>query len=283
MILGMRAFALVLLAACGSSSSSPPADVAPVAEDGQTDATPRDRLLQTYLAWLTAHPGRTTNGLDGASLTGVCQIWTKLPPSAQAVFLTLTTRLEKSTLRRDGSSMLDHVTKLYWLTGGGGATMTDPGMCGGAGNRMIMQVDAVLHADLHTAFTSQGGAAAARTIGDAITTSFWRDSHDAGGSHAPFDESDETEAGAPRGQVQYFADPASAVAMAPLGRPDLMTVVDPFAFEMDQDYDCTHNSNPMCSYTLYGALCAPKPNKLGVDIFAATYGAVDLTWKPAGC
>ena len=62
-----------------------------------------------------------------------------------------------------------------------------------------------------------------------------------------------------------------------------MTLVDPYLFEMDQDYDCTHNSNPLCEYTTYGPLCALKPQLLGVDIYAATYGAVDLTWKPAGC
>lgn len=276
----------LVLGGCGSSSAKPEADAPPPGDaprDGAISSAPRERLLETYRAWLVAHPGPTTNGLDGASVGDVCTLWGKLQPSARAVFLTLTARLEGSHLRRDDTTMLDHVTKLYWLAGGGGATATDPGMCGGAGNRMIMQIDAALHAELRTAFSMQGGPAAARTIGDAITTSFWRDSHDLGGSHAPFDESAETEAGAPRGQVQYFSDPASTVATAPLGRPDLMTLVDPYAFEMDQDYDCTHNSNPLCSYTLYGPLCAPRPNLLGVEIFGATYGTVDLTWKPAGC
>ncbi|MBL0212723.1 MAG: hypothetical protein IPQ07_02450 [Myxococcales bacterium] len=281
----MRIAAIAILAGCGGSGAStvdtPSQGDAPA--DQAVSLTTRDRLLGTYLDWLKAHPGPTTNGLDGATLTGVCGLWSKLVPSAQAVFLTLTARLEGSRLVRDDSTMLDHVTKLYWLTGGGGATMTDPGMCGGSGNRMILQVDATLHGDLHTVNSSQGGPAAARTIGDVITTSFWRDSHDLGGAHAPFDESDETEAGAPRGQVQYFADPASAAATSALGRPDLMTLVDPYLLEIDQDYDCTHNSNPLCSYTLYGPLCAPKPSLPGVEIFAATYGAVDLTWKPSGC
>ncbi len=81
----------------------------------------------------------------------------------------------------------------------------------------------------------------------------------------------------------YFKDPSSAAARAPLGRPDLMTVVDPLAFEIDQDYDCTHNSNPLCSYTTYGAFCAPKPLLTGVQLYSATYGLIDLMWMPVGC
>jgi hypothetical protein len=62
-----------------------------------------------------------------------------------------------------------------------------------------------------------------------------------------------------------------------------MDLVEPYALEIDQDYDCVHNSNPSCSYTFYGPLCAAKPTLLGVDLYGASYGAVDLTWKPAGC
>ncbi|CAN5919835.1 hypothetical protein BH11MYX3_BH11MYX3_41450 [soil metagenome] len=282
----VRAWILLAVAGCGSSHFSgvdAPPGTTDVPRDSAVVASPRERILGTYLDWLKAHPGPTTNGLDGAQLTSVCSLWSKLQPSARAVFLTLTARLAGSHLHSDLSPMLDHVTKLYWLTGGTGTTTTDPGSCGGAGNRMILQIDPALHATLHTTNAMQGGAASARTISDVIASSFWRDSHDAGGSHAPFDESDETESGAPRGQVQYFKDPTSPAATAPLGRPDLMTVVDPYAFEIDQDYDCTHNSNPLCSYTLYGSLCAPKPSLLGVQIYAASYGAVDLTWKPTGC
>jgi hypothetical protein len=111
----------------------------------------------------------------------------------------------------------------------------------------------------------------------------WRDSHDAAGPHAPFDVSDETENGAPRGQVQFFADTASARAQQPLGRVDLMTLIDPLAFEIDQDYDCVHNSNPLCSYVAYGPLCAPQPSKIGVDLYTASYGALDASWQPDGC
>lgn len=289
----MREWLLCLgLAACGSSASGGAGDVdAPAG--GSDDAASidgpasslanRDRLLGSYLDWLKAHPGPTTNGLDGAQLTDVCQLWTKLPPSARAVFLTLTARMEGSHLARDGSSMLGHVTKLYWLTGGTGTTETNPGSCGGAGNRMILSIDVTLHADLVTVNAEQGGPPGARTIGDVIATSYWRDSHDLAGAHSPFDQSDETEGGAPRGQVQYFGDPTSSAATSPLGRPDLVTLVDPLAFEIDQDYDCTHNSNPLCSYTTYGQFCAPKPSMTGVALYGLTYGAIDLTWKPAGC
>lgn len=277
----------LVLVACSShgggatDAPTPPADVA--VDTPASTLTARDRLLGTYLDWLRQHPGPTTNGLDGAQLANVCELWTALQPSAQAVFLTLTARMDGSLLRRDDSPMLDHVTKLYWVTGGTGTTASDPGSCGGAGNRMIMSIDPELHDELHAVNTTQGGSSSARTIADVIATSYWRDSHDLGGPHGPFDESDETESGAPRGQVQYFKDVTSAAATTALGRPDLMTLVDPYAFEMDQDYDCTHNSNPLCSYTTYGPLCAIKPQLTGVAIYAETYGAVDLSWRPAGC
>ena len=129
---------------------------------------------------------------------------------------------------------------------------------------MIMSQDPVLHAAQLAANTRQG--AQPYDIADVVATSSWRDSHDAGGPHAPFDKSAETNGGAPRGQTQYFANPASAAATAPLGRMDLMTLVDPYALEMDEDYDCTHNSNPACSYIFYGPACAPESNEPGTQI-----------------
>ena len=52
---------------------------------------------------------------------------------------------------------------------------------------------------------------------------------------------------------------------------------------MDQDYDCTHNSNPDCSYTLYGPACAPETNQLGTAIYASNYGDFTSSWIPRGC
>jgi hypothetical protein len=259
------------------------ADAAPAADDLSSN---RDRLLGTYYAYLKSSVTTPqSNGLSGSNVTSLCDLWVKLQPSAQAVYLTITHRMQGSRLRVDGASMLSHVTKLYRLAGGDGATATSPGSCGGSGNRMIMSMDAVLH-DAQLAANQHKGAKQSDgkyDIGDVVTSSSWRDSHDLGGSHAPFDLSDETEGGAPRGQTQYFQDPTSSLAQSPLGKEDLATLVDPYALEMDQDYDCVHNSNPSCDYVTYGAACFPKPSKSGVDIYTESYGSFDPTWKPKGC
>jgi len=254
---------------------------------GDTLAANRDRLLATYLAYLKATPGAQSNGLDGAKLADVCDLWRTLVPSAQGVYLTLSARLQGSKVSADGSSMLSHVVALHRIAGGDGATATDPGMCGGDGNRIFVSMDMALHEALNAANANKGQASAGGKpdiediqIG---ANSFWRDSHDLGGAHAPFDLSDETDNGAPRGQVQYFKDVASAAAKAPLGRTDLMTLVDPYALEVDQDYDCPHNSNPLCAYTTYGAFCVPGPSKLGVALYTEKYGDYDPTWQPVDC
>lgn len=270
--------------------AAPPADASDGATTGATDtlASNRDRLLATYLAYLKATPGAQSNGLDGAKLAGVCDLWRALVPAAQGVYLTLSARLQGSRLSADGASMLRHVTKVYRIAPGDGATTTDPGMCGGGeGNRIIVSMDMALHEALIAANTDKGQANAGGKpdIEDVPigANSFWRDSHDLGGPHGPFDLSDETDNGAPRGQVQYFKDVTSAAAKAPLGRTDLMALVDPYALEVDQDYDCPHNSNPLCAYTTYGTFCVPGPSKLGVALYSEKYGDYDPTWQPVDC
>ncbi len=277
-------------------SPDAPADAASAVDagDGATPApsdtlsSNRDRLLATYLAYLKATPGAQSNGLDGSKLAGVCDLWRALVPAAQGVYLTLTARLQGSHLSADGSSMLWRVVKVYRIAPGDGATATLPGMCGGGeGNRIIVSMDMPLHEALIAANTNKGQANAGgkSDIEDIKIggNDFWRDSHDLGGPHGPFDLSDETDNGGPRGQVQYFKDVTSAAARAPLGRTDLMTLVDPYALEMDQDYDCPHNSNPLCAYTTYGAACFPGPSKLGVALYAEKYGGYDPTWQPVDC
>jgi hypothetical protein len=225
--------------------------------------------------------GGTTDG--GVSVaTSVCDLWSRLDSSSRAVFLTLTARLQGSVVRTDGSSMLDHIRKVYRLAGGQGADATNAGSCGGGEyNRMIMSMDTLLHASLLAANTRQG--AIPYDVSDIPATSFWRDSHNPGGVHAPFDTEDETDQGAPTGRVDFFADPGSTIARSPLGRFDLATLVDPLAIEMFQSYDCSGDANPSCSYIFYGPSCFPEASAVGVDIYTASYGSFDASWKPAGC
>lgn len=308
---GTLALALVLVPACSSTPTTPDAgaDAAP-ASDAASDAAPdavsdaasdapdagpqwvdtltsnRDRLLATYLAFLKANAVQPqSNGLSQSNVSSTCDIWQKLDPSSRAVFLTLTARMQGSKLD-DGSSVLWHVTRLYRAVGGQNAAANDPGSCGGAEyNRMIMSHDQRLHDALLAANANQGAKNQknAFDISDIPANTSWRDSHDLGGPHAPFDLSDETNQGAPRGQTHFFKDPTSALAKTALGRMDLAALVDPMALEMDQDYDCVHASNPLCTYITYGALCLPQPSKLGADLFTQNYGGFDPGWKPAGC
>ncbi|APR78685.1 Peptidyl-prolyl cis-trans isomerase [Minicystis rosea] len=264
--------------------------------DAQPDAGPvpvdtlssnRDRLLDTYFDFLKSSASSPqSNGISGSNVTSVCDLWAKLDPSARAVFLTLTARMQGSILGKDDTSMLWHVTRVYRISGGEDATMTNPGSCGGGEyNRMMMSMDATLHAAQVDASEHQGDVQSngKHDIGDASASSFWRDSHDAGGAHDPFDGTDETEGGAPRGQTQYFVDPASTKANSPLGRLDLESLVDPYALEMDQDYDCIHLSNPLCTYVTYGPFCLPQSSALGTEVYTKSYGSFDPDWHPAGC
>jgi hypothetical protein len=291
----MRSVMFVMLVAgcAGGHSSGEVVDAARAdsqADSASADAgvvTPdtldgnRDRLLATYLAWLQTQPMQS-NGLVGSQLHSVCELWSHLDPSAQDVFRTITHRLWGSVLAVDGMRALEHVTKLYRVIGGQGATATNAGSCGGGEyNRMFFHMDQELH-DAQVAANQHQGAVP-HDISDVIAASYWRNSQDVGGPHSPFDTSDETSGGAPRGQTQYFANPNSAAAQQPLGRMDLTTLVDPYALEIDQDYDCTHNSNPDCDYIFYGPSCAPASSRAGTQIYSGNYGNYEAAYKPAGC
>ncbi|MEO8843268.1 MAG: hypothetical protein ABI591_33745 [Kofleriaceae bacterium] len=290
--MGTRHVWLMCVTACGAPSAVPDAGAAgdvSTLDGSPTDAAPgspptltgdRDRLLADYAAFLQTRSAPQSNGL-GNTVHSACDVWAGLVPSARGVFLTITHRLYGSELA-DTTRMLDHVTRLYRIAGGDSATATDPGSCGGGEfNRMIMREDSALHAAQQQANAHRG--AQPYDLADVIAGGYWRDSHDAGGPHGPFDLSDETNGGAPRGQTQYFVDPTSAIAHAALGRQDLVDLVDPYALEIDQDYDCTHNSNPDCSYTFYGSLCAPETSLPGTQLYTQSYGDFAAAYTPTGC
>ena len=261
------------------------ADLAMPAAD--TLLSNRDRLLGTYYDFLKATAVQPqSNGLSGGNVTSVCDLWKKLDPSSQDVFLTLTARLQGSILGGDGSSMLWHIKKIYRISGGQGATANSPGSCGGGEyNRMIMSMDAALQAAQLAANQHKGARQmyGKPDLADIPQSSTWRDSHDGAGPHTPFSLSDETSQGGPRGQTQYFSDPTSQLAHAPLGRLDLPSLVDPYAVEMDQDYDCPHNSNPDCTYVTYGSLCLPQAALKGTDVYTKSYGSFGAGYAPTDC
>ena len=279
----VHAVRALVLAACAAACGKPSLRPDP---PSALDAN-RDRLLATYLARLQSIPDeRQSNGLLGRELATTCELWDKLDPSSRAVFLTITHRLGGSLISIDGSTMLDHVVAIYRIAGGRDADGDRPGSCGGFEfNRMFMSMDRELHAVQLAANTHRGARqlGGGRDIFDIRSNSYWRESHDLKGPHHPFDISDETEAGAPRGQTQFFRDPASPRAQRPLGRLDVIDVIDPYALEMDQDYDCVHHSNPSCAYTFYGRACLPRRRRGGLDIYTRDYGDVESDWKPTGC
>ncbi|MEZ4222865.1 MAG: hypothetical protein R3B13_18125 [Polyangiaceae bacterium] len=248
-------------------------------------ASNRQRLLDSYFSFLKASVTvPQSNGLSGQDVSSSCELWQKLDPSARAVFLTLTARMQGSRLGSDQSSTLVHVMRVYRIAGGKGASPTDPGSCGGGEfNRMILAMDATLQAALLAAHEHKGASQTGGKpdVADIPADKPWRDSHDLAGPHAPFDRSSETEAAAPRAQAHFFADPKSLVANTPLGRQDLQTLVEPLALELDQDYDCIHDSNPLCSYVTYGPLCLPQPSLVGTVLFENNYGAFDASWAPS--
>lgn len=258
-----------------TTSGTPSTSSDDLTSTADTLAANRARLFEAYYA--------TARAKD-PSIASACVLAKSFSPSAIAVFETLTARLQGSTLASDGRSMLSHITAIHRLAGGDGATATDHGSCGGDNaNRMIMTMDPALHAALVAANHDKNDSAGKVVIKDIPAGGYWRETHDFAGAHAPFDASDETNDGAPRGQVQFFADPTSAKAKAPLGRVGVEDVVDPYALEMDQDYDCPHNSNPLCAYVSYQALCFPGPETEGVKLFTKKYGDDAPGFLPAGC
>jgi hypothetical protein len=260
LVLGVALF----VSACASENEATGEDDVEAAADDLSSN--RARLFESYV---------TLRGVKDAAST--CDVWKTIDPSSRAVFLTLTARLQAGTLGSDGHSMLSHVTRIYRFVGGDGASARNSGSCGGGeANRMFFSVDRVLHAALVEAF-ERGGE---RTLRDG--DSFWRSTHDLAGPHKPFDASDETDTSfGPRGQVQFFRSPTSDLANTALGRKGLESLVDPFVVEIDQDYNCLHDSNPLCTYVTTGPLCLPQFPSLGIDFQESSRGRVERDWKPS--
>jgi hypothetical protein len=154
---------------------------------------------------------------------------------------------------RDGiyaEKLIDHVDGVYAVLDGG-----DPygrGSCGGENNnRIFFSLD-------------ERGIAAVRNIYPIFLPGI-KQSGDRGGPHWPFNGSRETIHGQPRGQLHYFLWDWDAISLD--GRREMSGVFDPWAMEVDIDYNWIHDSNPLCTYS----------GDLGLDDYRDKWGE---THKP---
>jgi hypothetical protein len=197
-----------------------------------------------------------------------CETWASMDASRRAVFLTLTHRLSTSH-GPDGTSLLEHVTRIVLILGGGSSGTT----CGGAeNNRMFFDVDDTLHGWM---VDSWNGTTPLADDGG----STWVHSRDAAGPHDPFDASIETDTGL-RCTALIFEQPDSAPptaqahffvsAAVPVSRgAGIDLPADPLLVELDQDFNCVHDSNPTCHDF--------------EDRYRAHHGDFECEWVPSVC
>jgi hypothetical protein len=220
---------------------------------------------------LAEHRDRLFRG-NAALGTGadVCARWASLEASRKAVFLTLTHRLFISQLA-DATPVLAEVTGVKLILGGGASGTS----CGGAeNNRLFLTISPRLWQALvdtwnDTETISDGG--------DAL----WIHTQDLAGPHDPFTASTETDTGLsclglielsgskpPTAQAHFFLA-GDAVPVQRGAGIDLPA--DPYLLEIDHDFDCLHQSNPIC------------PDR-GFDAeYITNYGDYAPTWAPTGC
>ncbi len=252
-----------------------------------------NRLFETWRA-------RNAPDLDA------CTAWRqRLDRSQQVVFLTITHRLTTSQLQPvsvsptavyyplyeayvpDGQTPLDHINAVYSIAGGHGPTPgSGTGSCGGGdNNRLFMSMDHQLWLAFGLANATSGSVGNQGPLLDPWNNRAWAETSDPMGAHDPFDASDETSYGSPRGQVHFWTprtNPERTAYLIPLEpaspgqvwRPGVEGVSDPYLIEMDQDYNFLHDSNPLCSdfledYIENHGSSGPEP--------------IDVDWEPEAC
>ncbi len=135
---------------------------------------------------------------------------------------------EQPEPRTDWSMALEHVTKLYEVLPGNGS-------CGGDDkNRSFFAADPTLIGSFRNRYMPE-----------------WTGNSDIGSVHEPFNNRSETVTGrpfscdGPDGQVQFFSYDYQGV---PFSRGGKFFPADGLMFELDNDYNTFHDSNPTCSY-----------------------------------
>lgn len=232
-----------------AAAEDAPGDHAGPDDAGQEDTLTamRDRLLATV-------------GSDS------CAAWAAMDTSQRAVFLTISHRLFTSHTP-DGLPVLAHVEGVHAVLGGG----PDGDSCGGAeNNRLFLSTDAYLHARMVETWDDAGAI-----LDDDGAP--WVHTQDAAGPHDPFDASIETDADLhctllfehgdsepPTAQAHFFvADPVA------VSRGEIALPADPHMLEIDQDYNCIHDSNPTC--------------RDFDERYRAHHGDFECEWVPSSC
>ena len=241
-----------------------------------------------------------------ASDTDACTAWRqRLDSSQRMVFLTITHRLTTSRLAPvsvspnavyyplyeayvpDDRTPLDHMNAVYAIAGGHGPVPgSGTGECGGSdNNRLFLSMDHQLWLAFGLANATSGSSGNPGPLLDPGNNRAWRESSDFLGPHDPFNASDETSYGSPRGQVHFWAPrtnpertayliPLEPASTGPVSRRGVEGVSDPYLIEMDQDYNFVHDSNPLCSdfledYIENHGSSGPEP--------------ININWEPAAC
>lgn len=205
--------------------------------------------------------------LIGTLGADACATWAGWDESTRAVFLTITHRLFVARTP-DGVPALSHLESLSLVLGGGASGTS----CGGSENNRVFAImdDVLWRAMLDTA----GGAT---VLTDADGTSYVP-TRDAAGPHDPFTASIESDRGLrctlifegegsrpPTAQAHFFLEgDATSVERGPISLP-----AHPRMLEIDQDYNCVHDSNPTC--------------RDFADRYRDNHGDFTCDWTPSTC
>jgi hypothetical protein len=246
---------------------------------GRFSGTPYSRSLDANRNRLFAD-WAARNGQSG----NLCQAWASLSCSTKGSFLTLTHRLQVSLLP-DYTTPLDHVNSCYAILG----DELDGNHCGGDDNRIFVSMDDYLHNAM--IYANYGYFMTMDQNGN----NYWKPSGDAFGPHSPFDMSDETSYGHPRGQIQIWG--SGNGYYTPVYSTGVNGIVDYNMMEIDQDYDWNHPSSTECSYDTGGCdTCKSAGDRAsfssgpGRMIYArqhpnlpGSFAGPDYEWAPTGC
>lgn len=248
---------------------------------GRFTNTPHSRSLDANRNRLFAD-WAARNGQSG----NLCQAWASMSCSAKGSFLTLTHRLQVSLLP-DNSTPLDHMKGCYAILGDG----LDGNHCGGDDNRLFLSMDSYLRNYMIIA----NGNSNSFVTRDQNGNNYWKPSADPFGPHDPFDASNETSYGHPRGQMHFWK--SGSGYSTPVHNIGVYGVVDIGILEIDQDYDAWHPSSTECAYDTDGCdTCKAAGDRAsfgvgpGRMIYArqhpylpGSFAGPDYEWAPAGC